>query len=72
MPAHHLPNCDGLPKTVVLTDVDYLGPDGWQLPMLFGSQNQHLAVHRRLAHLSAQRLFFERCPFAFHKPFGYG
>ena len=57
MPAHHLPNCDELPKIVVLTDVDYLGPEGCPRPMLLGRENQYQAAQKHLAQLSVQRLF---------------
>jgi hypothetical protein len=52
MPAHHQPNCDGLPKMVALTDVDYLGPDGCPRPMLLGRENQYHAAQKLRAQLS--------------------
>jgi hypothetical protein len=52
MPAHHLPIVMGCSKMVVLTDVDYLGPDGCPRPMLLGRENQYQSAQRLLAQLS--------------------
>jgi len=43
---------------VILTDVDYLGPDGCPLPMLLGRENQYQSAYKLLAQLPTQLLVF--------------
>jgi hypothetical protein len=61
----------GCLKMVVLTDVDYLGPDGSPLAHAFGPQKSISCSAKTPGPVIRSTAVFGRLAHAFHKPFGY-